>query len=114
MAYNEKLNDRIREAMSSLKKVEEKHMFGGVCYMLNGKMCVGVVKEEMMCRIDPAIHEKMLEKRGCRTMDFTKKPMRGYVFISEEGMKTKKEFDHWISLCIDFNKNAKASKKKKK
>ena len=113
MAYNEKLSDRIREAMAPLKKVEEKYMFGGVCYMLNGKMCVGVVKDEMMCRIDPTIHDKMLEKRGCRTMDFTKKPMKGYVFISEEGMGTKKDFDHWISLCVEFNKKAKSSKKKK-
>jgi TfoX/Sxy family transcriptional regulator of competence genes len=113
MAHNEKLSNRIREAMVPLKKVEEKYMFGGVCYMLNGKMCVGVVKDEMMCRIDPDKYEEALEKKGCREMIFTGKPMKGYVFISEEGMKTKKEFDYWINLCIEFNKKAKASKKKK-
>ena len=113
MAYNEKLNDRIREAMASLKKVEEKYMFGGVCYMLNGKMCVGVVKDEMMCRIDPDVYEESLEKDGCREMVFTGRPMKGYVFVGEEGMKTKKQFDHWIGLCLEFNKKAKASKKKK-
>lgn len=113
MAYNEKLNDRIREAIAMLPNVEEKHMFGGTCFMLNGKMCVGVVKDEMMCRIDPDIYEEVLEKEGCREMVFTGKPMRGYVFVSEEGMKTKKQFDYWINLCLEFNKKAKAAKKKK-
>ncbi len=113
MAYNEKLSDKIREALVHLPGVEEKLMFGGACYMVNGKMCVGVVKDEMMCRIDPDIYEEALEKEGCRQMVFTGKPMKGYVFVSEEGMKTKKQFGYWIDLCIDFNDRAKAAKKKK-
>ena len=113
MAYNEKLNDRIREAMANLPKVEEKHMFGGTCYMLNGKMCVGVVKDEMMCRINPDLYEEALQKIGCREMVFTGKPMKGYVFVSEEGLKGKKQFNYWIHLCLEFNKLAKSSKKKK-
>ena len=114
MAYDEKLNDRIREVMSDFPKVEEKYMFGGTCFMLNGKMCVGVVKDEMMCRIDPLIYEEALEKEGCREMVFTGKPMKGYVYVSHEGMKTKKEFDYWINLCVEFNSKAKSAKKKKK
>lgn len=114
MAYNEKLSDRIREAMAHMPKVEEKQMFGGVCYMLNGKMCVGVVKNEMMCRIDPEIYEDVLKKKGCREMDFAGRPMKGYVYISEEGMRSKKDFEYWIGLCVEFNKKAKSSKKKKK
>ena len=113
MAYDEKLNDRIREALCDLSKVEEKHMFGGTCFMVNGKMCVGVVKDEMMCRIGPDVYEEALEKTGCREMVFTGKPMQGYVFVSSEGMKTKKQFDYWIKLCLDFNKEAKAAKKRK-
>jgi TfoX/Sxy family transcriptional regulator of competence genes len=113
MAYDEKLNDRIRAAIASLPNVEEKYMFGGTCFMLNGKMCVGVVKDEMMCRIDPGVYEEALEKEGCREMVFTGKPMKGYVFVSEKGMKTKKQFDYWINLCLDFNKKAKASKKRR-
>jgi TfoX/Sxy family transcriptional regulator of competence genes len=114
MAFDEKLVDRIRESLVDLKKVEEKNMFGGVCFMVNGKMCIGVVKDEMMCRIDPKMDEIVLEKEGCRQMDFTGKPMKGYVFISEEGMKKQKDFDYWVSLCLEFNKDAKASKKKVK
>lgn len=80
--------------------------------MLNGKMCIGVVKDEMMCRIDPEVYAMALEKRGCREMVFTGKPMKGYVFVAEEGMKSKKDFDYWINLCVEFNNKAKASKKK--
>ena len=82
--------------------------------MVNGKMCVGIIDDEMMCRIDPDVYEKALEKKGCREMDFTGRPMKGYVFVSEDGMKTKKDFDYWISLAMEFNKKAKASKKKVK
>lgn len=112
MAFDEKLNNRIREALLELPDVSEKHMFGGVCYMVNGKMCIGVVKDEMMCRIGPQYYEKALERKGCREMTFTGKPLNGYVYVSDEGMKTKKDFDHWIRLCLEFNKIAKASKKK--
>ena len=114
MAYNEKLSNRIREALADLPNIEEKMMFGGVCFMLNGKMCVGVTKDEMMCRIDPDVYHSALEKKGCREMVFTGKAMKGYVFINDEGMKSKKEFDYWINLCVEFNIKAKASIKKKK
>lgn len=114
MAFSEKLSNRIRESLSELPNVEEKNMFGGITYMVNGKMCIGVVKDEMMCRIDPEKYEEVMEINGCREMVFTGKPMKGYVFVSDEAMKTKKQFDYWIKLCLDFNSQAKASKKKKK
>lgn len=113
MAFDEKLNDRIREAIADLPNVEEKHMFGGTCFMLNGKMCVGVVKDEMMCRIDPLIYEEALEKEGCREMKFTGKAMKGYVFVNEDGYKSQKQFEYWLNLCLEFNKKAKAAKKRK-
>ena len=113
MAYSENLANRIRESLQHLKKVEEKEMMGGLTFMVNGKMCVGIIKDELMCRIDPALHETAVEKNGCRTMDFTGRPMKGYVMVDDSGMKTKKDFDYWISLSLDFNKKAKSSKKKK-
>ena len=112
MAYNEKLANRIRERLAELPIIEEKEMMGGLTFMVNGKMCVGIIKDELMCRIDPAIHETAVEKTGCRTMDFTKRPMMGYVMVDDSGMKTKKDFDYWINLSLDFNKKAKASKRK--
>jgi len=113
MAYNEILANRIREALQDLPIIEEKEMMGGLTFMVNDKMCVGIIKDEMMCRIDPNFHETAIEKTGCRTMDFTKRPMKGYVMVDDTGMKTKKEFDYWINLSLDFNSKAKSSKKKK-
>jgi TfoX/Sxy family transcriptional regulator of competence genes len=114
MAYNEKLADRIRESLCELPNIEEKEMMGGLTFMVNDKMCVGIIKDEMMCRIDPEFHEAAIEKTGCRTMDFTKRPMKGYVMIEDTGMKSQKDFDFWIRIALDFNKKAKASKKRKK
>jgi TfoX/Sxy family transcriptional regulator of competence genes len=113
MAYNEKLAERIRESLADLSNIEEKAMMGGLTFMYNGKMCVGIIKDELMCRIDPALHEQSVERTGCRTMDFTNRPMMGYVLVDDSGMRTKKEFDYWIGLALDFNKKAKSSKKKK-
>jgi TfoX/Sxy family transcriptional regulator of competence genes len=112
MAYNEKLAQRIREALEPIPNATEKNMFGGVCFMVNDKMCMGVVKDEMMCRIDPAQDKVVLEKPACRPMDFTGRPMKGYIFVREEGIKSKKELMYWVNLCLDFNQHAKSSKTK--
>lgn len=113
MAYNEKLAARIRERLESTRKVKEKEMMGGLTFMVNDKMCIGVIKDEIMCRIDPTLQENALERTGCRIMDFTGRPMKGYVMVDDSGMKSKKDFDYWIEMCLDFNKKAKSSKKKK-
>lgn len=112
MAYNEKIAIRIMECLVDVSNIEEKEMFGGIAFMIDGKMCIGVVKDDMMCRIDPDKYEEALEQRGCRPMDFTGRPMKGWVFIDEEGMKNKKDLDYWIGLALEFNKKVKKSKKK--
>ena len=114
MSYDEKLADRIREKMAEVPGVEEKHMFGGIAFMVNNKMCVGIIKDEMMCRIDPAIHDECVEKEGCRTMDFNKKPMKGFVMIDHFGMQTPEAFESWISFALEYNKIAKETIKKSK
>lgn len=114
MAYDEKLADRIRESVSEIAGFTEKEMMGGLVFMLNEKMCLGIIKNELMCRIDPALHNEEVEKDGCRTMDFTKRPLKGYIMIDEFGLKNQKNVDHWIKLSLDFNSKAKASKKKQK
>jgi len=113
MAYDENLANRLRERFAELPHVTEKEMMGGLTIMYNQKMCVGIIKDELMCRIDPALHDMAVEKPGCRTMDFTKKPMKGYVMVDQSAMKSKAAFDYWINLALDFNKKAKSSKKKK-
>ena len=70
MAYDEKLAERIRKKLEHLPNVEEKKMMGGLTFMYNDKMCVGVYKDQLMCRIDPAQHEQAITRPGCKTMDF--------------------------------------------
>lgn len=93
------------------KKVEEKAMFGGLCFMVNDKMCVGVEKERLMVRLDPAKYDEVIEKDGCKPMDFTGKVMKGYVFVDIDALNTKKKLDYWVQLALEYNKVAKASKK---
>lgn len=112
MAYDEQLADRIREILVDQPEIEEKQMMGGVAFMVNNKMCVGVIKDEMMARIDPEIYEGALEKNGCHPMDFTGKPMKGWVFISPEGIDKVKDLEYWIALALDFNTKVKVSKNK--
>jgi TfoX/Sxy family transcriptional regulator of competence genes len=114
MAYDEKLADRVREIIAeSHKNIEEKKMFGGLCFMVNDKMCVGVEKERLMLRIDPEKYGDAIEKEGCSPMDFTGRPMKGYVFVDTDVVRTKKQLHYWINLALEYNKIAKASKKKK-
>ncbi|HEX5001983.1 MAG TPA: TfoX/Sxy family protein [Bacteroidia bacterium] len=113
MPYNEILANRTREVLSNRFDVEEKRMMGGLVFMVDGKMCVGITNDALMCRIDPAQYEEALEKDGCRQMDFTGRPMKGFVFVDEEALKTKTQLMYRVGLCLEFNKKAKASQKKK-
>ncbi len=114
MAYNEQLADKTRAIIAqSHKKVEEKKMFGGLCFMVNDKMLVGVEKDRLMVRLDPAKYEEVIEKEGCMPMDFTGKVMKGFVFVDAKVLKTKKQLEYWIKLALEYNSFAKSSKKKK-
>lgn len=115
MAFNEKLADRVRELISATHNItEEKKMFGGLCFMVDDKMCVGVESERLMVRLDPERYDEVMEKEGCQPMDFTGKIMKGYVFVDVDVLKTKKQLDYWIQLALAFNAKAKSSKKKNK
>lgn len=112
MAYDEKLAERVRQALQDHRPVDEKKMMGGLTFMVDGKMCVGIMKNELMCRINPDKAREALKRPGCRQMDFTGKPMKAFVLVSTEGMKSKKDFDYWINLALEYNKIAKASRRK--
>lgn len=110
MAYSEKLVIRVRQALAHSPNVEEKKMFGGIAFMVNGKMCVTVGSDRIMCRIDPAIYETAVKRKGCRAVIMRGHEYKGYVYVNEEGIKNKKAFNYWISLALDYNK--KIEKKK--
>lgn len=114
MAYNEFLADRMAQTLRELGVYyTEKRMFGGLVFMVDDKMCVGLNKEEMMVRINPDEVEEALKKHGAKTMEFTNKPMKGFLTILPEGYDMDDDLTHWIQLAVDFNPLAKASKKKK-
>ncbi len=113
MAYHEKLADMTRELISlTQKNVQEKAMFGGLCFMVNDKMCVGVEKDRLMVRLDHARYDEALEMEGCRPMDFTGRVMKGFVFVDAEAVTTKKKLSYWIRLALEYNRTAPLSRKK--
>ena len=115
MSYNEKLADRVRELLAVGEgSIEEKKMFGGLCFMVNDKMCVGVESERMMVRFDPGRTDELMEKTGCFPMDFTRKVMKGYAFVDISALNTQKKLSFWIDLALEYNKTAKTTAKKKR
>ncbi|MDB4999178.1 MAG: TfoX family protein [Mucilaginibacter sp.] len=113
MAYNEALLNRIREALVDVTNIDEKLMFGGICFMVDDKMCICVKQDEIMCRVGPNEYETALEKTGARPMIHGGKTMKGYVFVDADAIKNRKDFDYWIDRSLEYNKTAKSSKKKK-
>lgn len=105
MAYDEYLAERIRRSLQGSGTLfEEKKMMGGLTFMINEKMCVGIVKNDLMARVGPGRYEEALAKPGCREMDFTGKPMKGYVFVGAEGMDKDQDLDQWIAMSLEFNR----------
>lgn len=115
MAYNQVLANRVWQYLHLQNlPVEEKRMMGGLTFMVKGKMCVGILNNDLMARIAPEDYATALTKKGCREMDFTGKPMRGFVFISPQGTDHDEDLQYWLKLALVFNERAKASKKNRK
>jgi TfoX/Sxy family transcriptional regulator of competence genes len=113
MAFDEQLAERIRRGLKKARvRFEEKRMMGGLCFMVDGKMCVGVERDRLMARIDPAVYDAALRRKGCVPMDFTGRPMRGFVFVNATALTTDNELNDWLTLALEFNPIAKSSKKR--
>jgi TfoX/Sxy family transcriptional regulator of competence genes len=116
MAYDTALAARIRKYLEAFPKlkIEEKKMFRGITFMVNGKMCVNVSGENLMCRFDPDLQAEIARRKGFQPMKMKGREYKGYCYISPEGFKTKKDFEYWLGLCLEFNDKAKAAKRKRK
>lgn len=115
MAYDEHLADRIHQVLEEKKiAYTTKKMFGGLAFMVDAKMCIGIVKGELMARIGTDAYESALSKDGCKKMNFTGREMKGYVFVNDDGYDLDEDLAYWIQLALDFNPLAKASKKRTK
>ena len=101
MAYNEKLAERIRNEMSGIPFVEKK-MFGGVGFLIHGNMACGIHKEDMIVRVTPEKHEKLLKKPSAKVFDITGKPMKGWLMVEPDGLKTKKQLSTWVKEGVEF------------
>lgn len=113
MAYSEVIAERIRGALAHLPDVKEKKMFGGLAFLVNGKMCLTAGPERMMCRIDPNIHDGEVTRDGCTTVVMKGREYKGYIYVSEESLKQDDEFKHWIKLALDFNEALPSNEKQK-
>ena len=112
MAYDEFLAERIQRIYEE-KRVPfyAKKMFGGVCFLVDDKMCTGVIKNDLMVRIDPEINDIQLQRPGARPMDFSGKSMKGFIYVDPVHTDMDEDLEYWINLALEFNPRAKASKK---
>lgn len=102
MPYNEKLAERIRRALARHRGITEKKMFGGVAFLLRGHMCCGAVKDNLVVRVGPERYQEALVEPHARPMDFTGRPLRGFVFVAPGGHKTDKALAKWVTKAVDF------------
>lgn len=101
MAYNEELFDRMREALAD-HEVREQKMFGGVTFMLRGNMCVGVTEDNLMVRVGADAYGDALAMPHAGEMDFTGRPMKGWIFVSDEGWADDASLEAWVQRGVDF------------
>lgn len=110
MAYSEYQADRIRQCLRSVDVTEEKKMMGGLIFMVNNKMCVGLDidkstgNDRLMVRVGKANHNQLIFKKGSHEMNFTGKVMRGFLFIEPEGFDSEKDLNFWIEKALYFNR----------
>ena len=102
MAYSESLAARLREHFQGRSDIVEKKMFGGVAFMLNGHMCVGINEDMLMARVGPDRYEEALSRPHAGEMDFTGRSLKGFVYVGPEGIESDEALSGWISLCEAF------------
>jgi len=102
MSYDESLASRVREILSSVAGFSEKKMFGGLCFLIHGNMCCGVLQDELVLRLDPKRAQALLSGPHTRPMDFTGRPMKGFVFVEAGGLATDRQLRDRVSMAREF------------
>lgn len=102
MTYDDRIAQRIRDALRNQPDVDEKRMFGGLTFMVRGNMCCGVVGEELVARVGPEGYDEALRNPYARPMDFTGKPMKGFVYVAPDGFASDLDLQDWIDMAVQF------------
>jgi len=102
MAFDENLAERLRLLFRGKYKVTEKKMFGGLAFMVNGHMCCGIVATHLVVRTGPNAFERALKRAHARPMDFTGRPMKGFVYVAPSGYHSERDLKSWTKLGLDF------------
>lgn len=102
MAYEEELAARVKEILEESVQLSDRKMFGGIAFMVHGNMCCGVVKDDLMLRLDPEVAQHALSDRNVRPMDFTGRPMKGFVFVSSKGTATEARLRRHVQSALAF------------
>jgi len=102
MAYDEGLAERLRDVLSEQMSVTEKKMFGGLAFLWQGHMFCGIVGEELMVRVGAERYEQAHLEPHTRAMDFTGRPMKGYVYVEPEGFEADDELKNWVNRGLEF------------
>ena len=102
MAYDEGAAQRIREVLADRQDVTEKKMFGGIAFMIADYMCCGVVGGKLMARVGPKQYDIALRKPQASEMDFTGKPLKGYIYVDPKGFESDQDLAFWLKLCLTF------------
>ena len=110
MTYDEGLAERVREVLAGLcdvRAVEERKMFGGLCFLVGGKMACGILGEELMARVGPDGYEAALRRKHAREMDFTGRTMRGFVYVSAAGVRRTRDLSGWVGQGVAYARSVK-------
>jgi hypothetical protein len=102
MPFDSGAAERIRELLQSCSGISERRMFGGIAFMANGHMAVGLIGGTLMARVGPAGQADALAWPHVRVMDFTGRPMKGFVFVDPAGFESDAELARWVGVCLDF------------
>ena len=102
MPFDDKLAIRVRKILEKIEGLSEKKMFGGICFLVNGNMALGLVNNDLMIRVKPDDSEKLLSLPHVRKMDFTGRPLKGFLYIGAKGTESDKDLRKWVMKSIDF------------
>lgn len=114
MAYDAVLVRRIERLLRRRRSVTQKEMFGGICFLVNGNMCCGVERDKLVVRVGPEPYEQLLQRRHVKPMDFTGRPLRGFIYVMPEGLRGQEALKSWLEWGLRYAGSLPAKRRNRK